>query len=264
MPYQPISDYGVIGDLHTVALVGKNGSIDWFCVPHFDSPSIFASILDDKKGGRYRIAPCEADFKTNQHYLPETNVLITHLLSEEGVVEVTDFMPVNPGDESDAEHMLIRRVQGVRGSMHLEMTCLPAFNYARDDHSTKFVKDGVVFESPDLKLLFSTPIGLEEVEGGVMSRFVVEEGQSTYFVLCELHDGEESSETIDSAEVERQFELTVGYWRRWIAGSTYSGRWRETVHRSALVLKLLTFAPTGAIVAAPTTSLPEDLGGERN
>ncbi len=264
MAYQPISDYGVIGDLHTVALVGKNGSIDWFCVPHFDSPSIFASILDDKKGGYFQIAPCETEFTTTQHYLPETNVLVTHFLSDEGVVEVTDFMPVSPGDESHAEHMLIRKIQGVRGSMHLEMRCMPEFNYARDKHETELFDGGAVFKTPELELLFSTPSELVQVDGGLSSRFVIQEGESTYFVLCELHDGIERSETINAVEIERQFEDTVAYWRKWIAGSTYSGRWRETVHRSALVLKLLTYAPTGAIVASPTTSLPEDLGGVRN
>ncbi len=264
MPYQPISDYGIIGDLHTVALVGKNGSIDWFCVPHFDSPSVFASILDDKKGGRFQIAPRETDFTTTQHYLPETNVLVTHFLSEEGVVEVTDFMPVSQGNESDAEHMLIRRVQGVRGSMHLEMRCEPRFNYARDEHETEFVENGVVLKTPDIELMFTTPTEVTERGGGLSSQFVIEEGDSTYFVLCELHDGQKRVGAIDAAEVERQFERTVEYWRRWVAGSTYSGRWREMVHRSALVLKLLTYAPTGAIVAAPTTSLPEDLGGVRN
>lgn len=264
MPYQPISDYGVIGDLHTVALVGKNGSIDWFCVPHFDSPSIFASILDDKKGGRFQIAPCETDFTTTQHYLPETNVLVTHFLSEEGVVEVTDFMPVNAGDESSAEHMLIRKVQGVRGSMHLEMRCMPEFNYARDKHETELIAGGAVFKTPELELLFTTPMELTQVDGGLSSRFVIEEGESTYFVLRELHEGAQRAEMVDADEIDRQFDATVAYWRRWIAGSTYSGRWRETVHRSALVLKLLTYAPTGAIVASPTTSLPEDLGGVRN
>ncbi|MDA1297038.1 MAG: glycoside hydrolase family 15 protein [Chloroflexi bacterium] len=261
MPYQPISDYGIIGDLHTVALVGKNGSIDWFCVPHFDSPSVFGSILDDVKGGRFQIAPCETEFTTNQHYLPETNVLVTHFLSPEGVVEVTDFMPVSLGDESEASHMLIRRITGVRGSMHLEMACQPAFNYARDTHRTEIISGGATFASDGLELGFSTPAVLTKAGSGVTARFALEEGQSTYFAIYERENGRAA---LDKAEVERQFQSTVGYWRRWISGSTYTGRWREMVHRSALVLKLLTYAPTGAIVAAPTTSLPEDLGGVRN
>ncbi len=264
MPYQPISDYGIIGDLHTVALVGKNGSIDWFCVPHFDSPSVFGAILDDEKGGRFQIAPCESEFTTTQHYLPETNVLVTHFLSEEGVAEVTDFMPTSPGDESEAHHMLIRRVQGVRGSMHMEMQCKPAFNYARDGHQTEIVNGGAVFNSSDLEMRLSTPSELEQVDGGVSCRFVAEEGDSTYFVLQEQGHDEKPLTEIAADEVELQFRSTVDYWRRWVAKCTYKGRWREMVHRSALVLKLLTYAPTGAIVAAPTTSLPEDLGGERN
>ena len=265
MSYQPISDYGVIGDLHTVALVGKNGSIDWFCVPHFDSPSVFAAILDDEKGGRFQIAPCDTDFSTSQHYLPETNVLVTHFLSEEGVVEVTDFMPVSDMDESQAEHMLIRRVQGVRGTMHLEMICHPAFNYGRNGHETNVEDDGRAwFRSDGLTIALITPSELKRSDGGVSARFALEEGESTYFVLYEEKHEEHSLAQIDQQAIERLFENTVRYWRQWVSHSTYRGRWREMVHRSALVLKLLTYAPTGAIVAAPTTSLPEDLGGVRN
>ena len=264
MPYQPISDYGVIDDLHTVALVGKNGSIDWFCVPHFDSPSVFGAILDEGKGGRFQIAPCETKFTTTQHYLPETNVLVTLFLSEEGVVEVTDFMPVNSSDESEASHMLVRRVKGVRGSMHLEMTCQPAFNYARDSHRTEIDSSGAVFSSGALELGLRSPVVLKSNENGVSARFVIEERQSTFFAVYECEINDSSPAKLDIAQVEQHFEATVAYWRQWISRSTYTGRWREMVHRSALVLKLLTYAPTGAIVAAPTTSLPEDLGGVRN
>ncbi len=265
MSYQPISDYGVIGDLHTVALVGKNGSIDWFCLPHFDSPSVFGSILDDQRGGHFQIAPCETEFTTTQHYLPETNVLVTHFLSEEGVVEVTDFMPITEAEESEASHLLIRRVQGVRGSMHLEMACNPAFNYARDEHRTAVIETNIAtFTSDGLSIALTSGMPLENVNGGVSARFALEEGESTYFVLYESPLNDATVMDIDAGVVEDLFEDTVSYWRKWIAQSTYRGRWREMVHRSALVLKLLTYAPTGAIVAAPTTSLPEDLGGVRN
>lgn len=264
MPYQPISDYGIIGDLHTVALVGVNGSIDWFCAPAFDSPSVFAGILDDKKGGCFRINPCDSEYTANQHYLPETNVLVTRFLSEQGVAEVTDFMPVSSAGETKAEHVLVRQVQGVRGSMHIEMVCEPAFNYARDSHSTELTSNGAKFESDSLRLGLTSSEDLQNTQQGVRVEFVLEEGETAYFVLGVLRDNQGGPESFHELQVEHHFTETVRYWRSWIAKCTYTGRWREMVHRSALVLKLLTYAPTGAIIASPTTSLPEQMGGVRN
>ena len=262
MSYQPIQDYGLIGDLHTVALVGMSGSIDWFCYPHFDSPSIFAAILDDAKGGRFRIAPtCDATHK--QFYWPDTNVLITRFLAEAGVGQITDFMPVGLPDADPRRHQLVRRVQVVRGSMEFRMDCLPAFNYARTEHQTTLLTGGACFDTPDLSLGLGTRQPLERTEHGVTSTFTLQEGQSAAFVFGQL-DGSGCDVLLGDEEADQLVTKTGQYWRRWLAQCTYQGRWREIVHRSALVLKLMTFEPTGAIVAAPTCSLPEGIGGERN
>ena len=144
MGYLPIEDHGIIGDLHTAALVGTDGTIDWLCLPNFDSPSVFCSILDDEKGGHLKLRPVQ-DFHSNQLYLPDTNVLLTRFLSPEGVAEVLDFMPIE--DERETRHDLIRDVRVIRGRMTIEVDCRPAFDYARREHTLEFVKGGVIFRS---------------------------------------------------------------------------------------------------------------------
>lgn len=263
MAYQPIEHYGVIGDLHTVALVGMHGSIDWLCLPHMDSPSVFASILDDQKGGRWRIAPT-TPCTTKQFYWPETNILVTRFLAPEGVAEITDFMPIATSPTAEKEHQVVRRVTMVRGSMQLAMECLPAFNYARDTHRVELGANGASFHSAALSLGLATTVPLHEDGAGVRGTFTLREGQSSTFVLRVLEGGDDCAMCGTEAEAEALFQATVRYWQRWLAQCTYRGRWREMVQRSALMLKLLTFAPTGAIIAAPTTSLPETLGGGRN
>jgi GH15 family glucan-1,4-alpha-glucosidase len=255
--YLPIADHGVIGDLRSVALVGTDGTIDWFCTPRFDSPSVFASILDAEKGGRYRIAPLE-ECTTKQLYVPDTNVLITRFLSPEGVGELHDFMPV--GDDAQR---LIRRVVCVRGEMQFRLECEPRFNYGRDHHEVVLAGQGALFRSPELTLAMGAPTPLASSGTGVTSTFTLAAGESANFVLEPASDGS-LPHALSDAAAQAEFEQTVQFWLDWIAQSTYTGRWRETVNRSALALKLLTYAPTGAIVAAPTTSLPEQLGGERN
>ena len=265
MPYHPIENYGVIGDMHTVALVGINGSIDWLCVPHFDSPSVFAAILDDKKGGRFRIAPEDNDVTCKQFYWPETNVLVTRFLAPHGAVELTDFMPVGTTAlEGSRRHRLIRRVSAVRGSIDLSMECHPAFNYARDAHETEIVDGGAVLRSNELTLALAATVPLQRDGDGALAKFTLKEGESAVFVLHEIPAQQGCEACLSDTEAEDVFRQTVQYWRHWLSGCTYVGRWREMVHRSALVLKLLTFDPTGAIVAAPTCSLPEGIGGERN
>ena len=265
MPYQPIENYGIIGNMHTVALVGMNGSIDWFCDPHFDSASVFAAILDDAKGGRYKISPTSDGVTNKQMYWPETNVLVTRFLSPDGVGEVIDFMPVGLADGELGYHQLIRRVHVVRGAMTFRMECHPAFNYARDDHETSITPGGAIFRSASACLQLSTTVPLQQEGSGAVAQFTLTEGQIANFVL--------GSATLESAdpcmpiadlETDNLFKATVDYWRNWLSKSNYKGRWREMVERSALALKLLTFEDTGAIVAAPTCSLPEDLGGVRN
>lgn len=264
MPYLPIENYGIIGDMHTVALVGMNGSIDWFCFPHFDSPSVFAAILDDKKGGYFKIAPTAEEVTYKQFYWPETNVLITRFLSVEGVGEITDYMTADTDIGSRHHHRLFRRVNVVRGTMAFRMECHPAFNYARDEHQTEVAIEGASFYSPTLSLGLSSSILLHQAGKGVVRDFTLEEGQSAIFILQEIEPGAGCAACLSEREAVDVFVKTVEYWRRWISKCTYSGRWREMVHRSALALKLLTYQPTGAIVAAPTCSLPEDIGGERN
>ncbi|WP_428267599.1 glycoside hydrolase family 15 protein [Haliangium sp.] len=265
MAYLPIENYGVIGDMHTVALVGVNGSIDWFCFPHFDSPSVFGRILDERKGGHFRIAPAgEQETNRKQMYWPDTNVLITRFLSPDGVGEVIDFMPVGQRPDVQGRHQLIRRVQVVRGSMSFRMECVPAFDYARAEHHTEMWRCGAGFHAPTLSLGLRTRIPLEPHGTGVAAEFTLHEGESAAFVIGRVESQPDCAGLLSEAEADELVAQTVDYWHRWLGRCTYQGRWREMVYRSALVLKLLTFQPTGAIVAAPTTSLPEWLGGGRN
>ena len=259
MPYQPIENYGIIGDQHTVALVGLNGSIDWFCFPHFDSPSVFCAILDDSKGGRFRISPAEEGAREKQFYFPETNVLITRFLAQEGVGEISDFMRTDRrgGDY----HQIIRRVTVVRGSMKFRLECHPAFDYARAEHVTEIQPEGALFRAKGLTIALSTRTELKAEGTGVSAEFTLKEGQSATFVLAGGPDEDVCLSCLTEEESNQAFKQTVDYWRHWVSQCNYRGRWREMVTRSALALKLMTFEPTGAIVASPTTSLPEDIGG---
>jgi GH15 family glucan-1,4-alpha-glucosidase len=266
MSYQPIEDYGMIGNMHTAALVGKNGSIDWCCLPHFDSPSVFGAILDDKKGGFFSIAPVNEAVSRRQVYWPETNVLVTRFLLPGGVIEVVDYMPVGLKKGERGYRHLIRRVEAIRGCVPVRLRCCPAFNYARDQHSVSATDRGVMFESPSLsiELLSRVPLEIESEHGGVQATFSLPQGQRAAFAIRMLDDAHRGV-PMDSEEFEQSlFQQTIDYWHRWIGKCTYSGRWREMVYRSALALKLLTFEPTGAIVAAPTCSLPEAIPGPRN
>jgi GH15 family glucan-1,4-alpha-glucosidase len=265
MAYQPIENYGIIGDMHTVALVGMNGSIDWFCFPHFDSPSIFAAILDDKKGGRFKIAPASHEGITHkQFYWPESNVLITRFLSPDGVGQIADYMPVDLPSDAQGRHQLVRSVKAVRGVMRFRLECFPAFNYARDEHTIELSGRGASFHSPTVSMGLGTNRPLRKDGNGVTLDFTLKEGESAVFVFGRIEAGTGCDVLLSEPDALELATKTVEYWRHWLSQCTYRGRWREMVQRSALVLKLLTFKPTGAIVAAPTTSLPEDLGGERN
>ena len=264
MGYQPIEDYGIIGNMHTTALVGKNGSIDWFCYPRHDSPSVFCGILDEKKGGHFSISPTLCKDNHKQFYWPETNVLVTRFLADCGVGEVIDFMPVGLSSDEDGYHWLVRKVTCVRNSMKFRMECYPAFNYARDKHETQLSEGGVIFNSSDLNLGLVTDIPLKEDDKGAFAEFSLAEGESAVFILREVNCDRGCGLPLNPEETTQIFEHTINYWRRWISKCTYKGRWRGTVERSALMLKLLTYEPTGAIIAAPTCGLPEALGGERN
>ncbi|MGH7574519.1 MAG: glycoside hydrolase family 15 protein [Longimicrobiales bacterium] len=264
MAYQPIENYGLIGDLYTAALVGMNGSIDWFCCPHFDSPSVFAAILDDEKGGRFKIEPTCEGVAPKQFYWPETNVLVTRFLAPDGVGEVTDYMPIGRGPKAIGQHQIVRRVSAIRGAMPFRVECFPAFNYARDEHRVDLMSDGACFHSPSVSLGLASSVPLVRVGNGVAAEFCLDEGQMVTFLLQDIPPGSGCGASLSDREAMEDFERTIEYWRRWLSRCSYTGRWRETVYRSALALKLLTFKPTGAIVAAPTCSLPERIGGVRN
>ncbi|WIG94121.1 glycoside hydrolase family 15 protein [Myxococcus sp. SDU36] len=259
-----IEDHGVIGDLRTVALVANEGTIDWFCFPHFDSPSVFAALLDPEKGGHWSVAPKPDGVMKRQFYWPDTNVLVTRFYTPDGVGELVDFMPMAGKKGVKEERELLRRVRVVRGEMTFRMECFPAFNYARDPHETKLIRSGATFSSQTLQLTVSSSVPLRKAERGVTASFTLHENQSAVF---SMHPGARAScEAVvhNHESSEDLFRETVEYWRHWLSGCQYRGRWRETVQRSALALKLMTFAPTGAIVAAPTCSLPESPGGTRN
>ena len=261
--YLPIAEHGIIGDLHTAALVGTDGTIDWYCCPHFDSPSVFGAILDRRRGGYYRIAPAADGFTPKQLYFPDTNVLITRFLTHGGVGEVQDFMPVRNAPGSVFRHRLIRRVLGVRGELTFRIEVEPRFNYGRDPHSIVFHENGVVFRSEGMSLALETSAPLTLRETGVTCEVTLAAGESLTFVLERVPE-DYVPRPYSEEETGEAFDRTIEYWRNWLSKSRYQGRWREVVHRSALTLKLLTYRPTGGIVAAPTTSLPEQLGGGRN
>ena len=266
MSYPAIADHGLIGDLQTAALVTTDGTVDWFCCPRFDSPSVFASLLDHRRGGRFSIGATPAATGeravTRQMYLPDTAVLVTRHLSEAGVAEVLDFMPVErPGLATD-RHRLVRCVRGVRGRVGFDVHVEPRFDYGRAPHTTTVAGTHARFDAGGLSLDLSSSWPLERHSSDVRARFEVEAGELGAFVL-ESGAGDTPT-VIGHGEVVRLLEDTVDHWRRWVGASRYRGRWREAVTRSAITLKLLTYAPSGALVAAPTTSLPEQVGGERN
>ena len=262
--YKPIEDYGIIGDLHTIALIGKDGSIDWCCLPQFDSPSIFAAILDKSIGGFFRVTSVHPAVQ-KQMYLPDTNVLVTRFMNSNGVSEITDFMTL--GNESTGPkhvHQVVRRVRAVRGEVKLRLDCYPGFDYARAKHTISIRKHGAIFASGKWIVGLTSPVPLKRFEKGVSAEFTLRAGRELTFLLRHL-DARQKEEPLDpDYDVGQAFQLTCQFWQQWISACRYQGRWREMVHRSALTLKILTFAQTGAIVAAPTTSLPEVVGGERN
>ncbi len=263
--YAPLGEYGVIGDLHTVALVSMDASVDFLCLPSFDSPSVFAALLDAERGGRFQIAPVLDRAMRKQLYLPDTNVLLTRFLHTDGVGEVSDFMPV---EDAGQAHNLVRRAKTVRGELRFRMRCDPRFDYARSSHTAELLSDTEVLfvgragtGELALRLRSSVPMRLDQ--GAATAEFRLGADKSAWFVLEVVLPQQPSPSARPDYESDA-FKQTVNFWRRWVARSTYGGRWRETVNRSALTLKLLTSRLHGSIVAAPTFGLPETVGGERN
>lgn len=261
MPYQPIQNYGLIGDMRTAALVGDDASIDWFCYPRFDAPSVFAAILDDAKGGRFQLAPACLRATRKQLYWPDTNVLLTRFLAEEGAAEVRDFMPVDtPG--RGGRPRIMRVARSIRGRVPFRLECRPAFAYAREAHTLEIDGHQATFRAEGgLVLRLDSSVPLERDGSAAVASFELEPDEEARFVL---HEPDEGGPPCLAEHVGEAFGATVAFWQRWLSRCTYRGRWREVVQRSALALKLLTYEPTGAIVAAPTCGLPERIGGERN
>jgi len=267
--YPNIADHGLIGDLQTAALVTTTGVIDWFCSPRFDSPSIFASLLDADKGGHFQIAPERDGYVTRQLYLPETAILITRFMTADGVGELVDFMPVTSGRATD-RHRIVRIMRVPRGTMRFVMSLQPRFDYGRAKHKTEMSAHGAVLRSDKGRLAVS----ITGPSGGGKNGSALQRQGSGLRASWTLHEGDTAGVMIESmaaaprrvqiGELARLLDETSQFWRNWVHRSTYTGRWREVVSRSAITLKLLTYAPTGAPVAAVTTGLPEDPGGERN
>ena len=258
-----IADHGLIGDLRTAALVGIDGTIDWFCAPRFDSPAVLAGLLDRERGGGWTIAPIDGSVTTRQFYVPDTAVLVTRFHTEDGLLEVHDFMPVLSEHDDDHRQRLVRRVTAVRGEVRFEMTLAARPDFAREDARLSEVDGAVLIESDSARLGLSSTADLTIDGGDITTDCTLSDGESALYVLEWLDDDGELR-PCDVEDTDRLFDCTLAFWRTWIARSTYRGRWREMVERSAITLKLLTHEPTGAVVAAPTTSLPESIGGDRN
>jgi len=268
--YPNISDHGLIGDLQTCALVTSDGTVDFFCCPRFDSPSIFASLLDAERGGYFSIKPAADGYVTKQLYLPNTAMLITRFMTPDGVGEVLDFMPVIEGQPTD-RHRLVRHLRVARGTMKFELEIQPRFNYGRSGHRIEPREGGAVFLADDgMRLTLHTAgreasdgrAAVEQAGNGLRATFEMREGDSGRGLVLESMGGEPRAMT--AAELDQMADDTAAYWKGWLGRSAYMGRWREMVNRSAMTLKLLTYEPTGAPVAAATFGLPEQVGGERN
>ena len=259
--YKPISGYGIIGNTRTAALVGYDGSIDWCCMPKFSSPSIFAAILDRRKGGRWVIQPTTGAISI-QSYLEDTNILRTEFRSVTSRVVLTDFMPCSLTQQAwSAPPEIHRVVQCLSGRMQLKLEFNPVFNYGY--LTPKFIATafGVKVTSRKEEIALSSPIPLQVSASGASAEFAVAQGEKKTFVLSY---GEDEPRKVDEYHTERQRAKTEVFWMDWVALLRYRGRWRDAVVRSALTLKLLVYSPTGAMVAAPTTSLPESIGNGRN
>jgi GH15 family glucan-1,4-alpha-glucosidase len=257
-PQSAIDAHGIIGDMRSAALVNDKGSIDFFCWPEFDSPSIFCALLDTPDAGIFQLTPDLPNARREQIYLPDTNVLQTRWLSDDAVVEITDFLTIS--EEIDDLPLLIRRVRAVSGRVMIHLRCAVRHDYARtpthaslDNGTVCFAADG----QPGLRLSSSHPMQIDD--NAAVASFVLAQEEGAEFVL-----GGQDDPRVDSSCTDLALAHSLKFWRGWIAQSNYRGRWREMVNRSALALKLLTSRKHGAIIAAATFGLPESPGGERN
>ena len=260
--YAAIADYGVIGDGRTLALVALDGSIDWLCLADIDSPSVFGALLDAERGGSFRLCPSES-FSVQRRYLPDTNLLETTFSTQAGTVRVTDCLNLPLGGLAPTRE-LARRIEGLEGSVPMEWTAKPSFDFG--ERSPRFGWRGPIPVATEGSLALgfcSWSAGDPKIEGGeIGARFRVRSGEESLLALA-VADGEPlvfpTREEVDS-----RMRESAGYWRGWATKRDYTGPWRDAVLRSALALKLLIYAPSGAIAAAATSSLPEAIGGPRN
>jgi len=259
-----ISDYGVIGDMRTAALIGLDGGIDWCCLPRFDSGSVFAALLDRERGGTWAIRPC-GEWTSTQRYLPRTNILETTFRTPDGVVILTDFMPVDEDGRPSGPHPEIhRQLRCPRGRVPMQMVFMPRFEYGARATRLEVLRAGLfATDRTDQVLTLSSARPFQWVveQSTATTQFDIEKGESRWLVL--RYD-DDDVHPVDRYESARKLDITAAYWARWAAAVRYSGPFRGMVKRSALALKLLTHAETGAIIAAATTSLPEAIGGQRN
>ena len=261
MAYKSISDYGLIGDMHSAALVGRDGSIDWCCFPRFDSPSVFAAILDSKKGGRFQIAPTEP-YRVEQSYLPNTNVLSTVFKTPSGEATLLDFMPMTEGTRPGiCPHEIHRLVRCNRGQVTLTCHFQPRFDYARAETLLQSSPNGVLAQGNGESMTLSTDVPLEVSRHKAKAQFTLREGEEAIFVLGY---GRSRVAAAGRHGCDESLRRTKEYWEALADSISYEGLWRKQVIRSFLVLHLLIYNPTGPLIAAPTTSLPEEIGGERN
>ncbi|WP_030730281.1 glycoside hydrolase family 15 protein [Streptomyces sp. NRRL S-237] len=274
-PYPPIAEHGLIGDLQTCVLVSSEGVLNWFCSPRFDSPSVFAGLLDHDRGGYFAITadtPAAEDetesapVVTRQLYLADTAVLITRFLTRDGVGEVVDFMPVDDPHTATDRHRVVRVLRVVRGSVRFALECRPRFDYGRAPHA--LVLDGAAarFEAPGTTAHLHAVghVTLEADGSDVRSTVTLSAGERAAVVLTVCDAGGEPPRPPTPDDLVEEFAAVRRYWHDWIGHCTYRGRWQQIVNRSAITLKLMTYAPTGAPIAAATMGLPEEEGGERN
>jgi GH15 family glucan-1,4-alpha-glucosidase len=262
---QAISDYGLIGDMRTAALVGLDGGIDWCCLPRFDSASVFAALLDPERGGTWAVSP-EGKWTSSQRYLPRTNILeTTFQTAEGGTVSLTDFMPVAEDGRPSGSHSEIhRKLRCSRGKVTMQMTFMPRFEYGARTTRLELLRAGLfATDRTDQVLTLSSakPFIWTIEQSTATTRFELEKGEERWVVL--RYD-DDDIHPVDRYESSRKLDNTAAFWQRWSSKVRYRGPYRGMVKRSALALKLLTHSETGAMIAAPTTSLPETIGGIRN
>jgi len=266
--YKKISDYGIIGNLHSIALVGLDGSIDWLCLPHIDSPSVFAALLDDRKGGRFSISPLD-EWDSVAQYIADTNILTTKFRTRTGVMQITDFMPIPFGGEEELEeeqHEVYRLVEIIKGTVNVGLVFEPRFNYARTRTSLKKLQGAIIASGNGENIVLSSTEGLQLTDGKAEARWSMSQGEKAWL---HLSYGAEEPGVLDREQAATSLRETEEYWQNWLKKSETGrsidfGPYRKMIQRSALVLKLLYYNPVGTIAAAATTSLPEEIGGVRN